>query len=40
MEKMRKITVVLPHDPLEEAQRARGASISQSIRTGLQLVAA
>ncbi len=40
MRKARKITVELPEDLLEKAQRASGAGITQTIRTGLQLVAA
>jgi hypothetical protein len=40
MAKVRKITVELPEDLLEKAQRASGTGITQTIRTGLQLVAA
>lgn len=40
MEKTRKITVEIPTDLLDKAQRASGAGITQTIRTGLQLVAA
>ena len=36
----RKITVEIPSDLLEKAQRASGAGITQTVRTGLQLVAA
>jgi hypothetical protein len=36
----RKITVELPDDLLEKAQRASGAGITATVRTGLQLVAA
>ena len=36
----RKITVEVPVDLLEKAQQASGAGITQTIRTGLQLVAA
>jgi hypothetical protein len=36
----RKITVEVPLDLLEKAQRATGAGITQTVRTGLQLVAA
>ena len=36
----RKITVEIPADLLEKAQRASGAGITQTVRTGLQLVAA
>ena len=40
MPPMRKITVELPPDLLEKAQRATGTGITQTIRAGLQLVAA
>jgi hypothetical protein len=40
MAKARKITIELPPDLLEKAQRASGTGITQTIRTGLQLVAA
>ena len=36
----RKITVEVPAELLEKAQQASGAGITQTIRTGLQLVAA
>ena len=36
----RKITVEVPPDLLKKAQRASGAGITDTIRTGLQLVAA
>jgi hypothetical protein len=36
----RKITIEVPPELLEKAQRASGAGITQTIRTGLQLVAA
>ena len=36
----RKITVEVPADLLEKAQLASGAGITQTVRTGLQLVAA
>jgi hypothetical protein len=36
----RKITVEVPQNLLERAQRASGAGITQTVRTGLQLVAA
>lgn len=36
----RKITVEVPADLLAQAQRASGAGVTQTIRTGLQLVAA
>jgi hypothetical protein len=40
MKSLRKITVEVPADLLEKAQRASGAGITQTVRTGLQLVAA
>ena len=40
METARKITVEVPLELLEKAQRASGAGITQTVRTGLQLVAA
>jgi hypothetical protein len=40
METARKITVEVPPELLERAQRASGAGITQTVRTGLQLVAA
>jgi hypothetical protein len=40
MGRTRKVTVELPEDLLDKAQRASGAGITQTIRTGLQLVAA
>jgi len=40
METVRKITVEVPPDLLEKAQRASGSGITQTVRTGLQLVAA
>jgi hypothetical protein len=40
METARKITVEIPADLLEKAQRASGSGITQTVRTGLQLVAA
>jgi post-segregation antitoxin (ccd killing protein) len=36
----RKITVEVPAELLERAQRASGGGISHTVRTGLQLVAA
>jgi hypothetical protein len=36
----RKITVELPAELLEKAQKATGAGVTQTIRAGLQLVAA
>ena len=40
METARKITVEVPLELLEKAQRASGTGITQTVRTGLQLVAA
>jgi hypothetical protein len=40
MERARKITVEISPDLLDKAQRASGAGITQTVRTGLQLVAA
>ena len=40
MEIARKITVEVPLDLLEKAQRASGTGVTQTVRAGLQLVAA
>jgi len=40
MQTARKITVEVPPGLLEQAQRASGTGITQTVRTGLQLVAA
>ena len=40
MDTARKITVEVPQDLLKKAQRASGTGITQTVRTGLQLVAA
>ena len=40
METARKITVEVPLELLEKAQRASGAGITQTVRTGLRLLAA
>ena len=40
METLRKITVEVPAELLEKAQRAGGGGVTQTVRTGLQLVAA
>ena len=40
METPRKITVEVPQELLDKAQRATGTGITQTVRTGLQLVAA
>ncbi len=36
----RKITVEIPGELLEKAQKASGSGITQTVRTGLQLLAA
>jgi hypothetical protein len=40
MKAARKITIEVPPELLEKAQRATGSGITQTVRTGLQLVAA
>lgn len=40
METARKITVEVPAELLDKAQEASGTGITQTVRTGLQLVAA
>jgi hypothetical protein len=40
MSEGRKITVEIPAELLEKAQQASGTGITQTVRTGLQLVAA
>jgi hypothetical protein len=40
MEAARKITVGVPPELLAKAQRASGAGITETVRVGLQLVAA
>ena len=40
MKTARKITIEVPPELLEKAQRASGSGITQTVRTGLQLVAA
>lgn len=40
MQTARKITVEIPSELLAKAQRASGTGITQTVRTGLQLVAA
>ena len=40
MNAARKITVEVPEELLEKAQQASGAGITQTVRTGLRLVAA
>ena len=40
MTRARKITVEVPEDLLEKAQRASGTGVTQTVRAGLQLMAA
>lgn len=40
METARKITVQIPRELLDKAKKASGTGITQTVRTGLQLVAA
>ena len=40
METLRKITVEVPVELLDQAQRSTGSSITQTVRAGLELVAA
>jgi hypothetical protein len=40
MARARKITVEVPEDLLEKAQRASGTGVTQTVRAGLQLMAA
>jgi hypothetical protein len=40
MKTARKITIEVPTDLLEKAQEASGEGITQTVRTGLRLVAA
>jgi len=40
MEMARKITVEVPQELLDKAQRASGTGITETVRAGLQLVAA
>jgi len=40
IERARKITVEIPPELLKKAQLASGTGITQTVRTGLQLVAA
>lgn len=37
---VKKVTIEVPEELLEKAQQATGAGITQTVRTGLQLVAA
>jgi len=40
MKTARKITVEVPPDLLDKAQKASGAGVTETVRTGLRLVAA
>jgi hypothetical protein len=40
MAKARKITVEVPDELLKKAQRASGSGVTQTVRAGLQLMAA
>jgi len=40
MRAARKITIEVPRELLEKAQRASGTGVTQTVRAGLQLVAA
>jgi hypothetical protein len=40
MEAVRKITIEVPEELLAKAQKASGGGITQTVRTGLELVAA
>ena len=40
MEIVRKITVEIPEELLDKARKASGVGITQTVRTGLQLLAA
>jgi hypothetical protein len=40
MRTARKITIEVPPELLERAQKASGTGVTQTVRTGLQLVAA
>ncbi len=40
MKTARKITIEVPEDLLDKAQKASGEGITQTVRTGLRLVAA
>jgi hypothetical protein len=40
MPRARKITVVVPEELLKKAQRASGTGITQTVRAGLELMAA
>ena len=40
MQTARKITIQIPRELLDKAQKASGTGITQTVRTGLQLLAA
>jgi hypothetical protein len=40
MQTARKITVEIPEDLLEKAQQASGTGVTQTVRSGLELLAA
>ncbi|MEO5924274.1 MAG: hypothetical protein ABIR70_10645 [Bryobacteraceae bacterium] len=40
MEQVRKITIEIPTDLLDKAQKSSGSGITQTVRAGLQLLAA
>ncbi len=40
METARKVTIEIPRELLDKAQKASGTGITQTVRMGLQLVAA
>jgi hypothetical protein len=40
MRNVRKITIEVPAELLEKAQKVTGTGVTQTVRTGLQLVAA
>lgn len=40
MQETRKITIEVPIELLERAQKASGSGVTQTVRTGLQLLAA
>jgi Arc/MetJ-type ribon-helix-helix transcriptional regulator len=40
MDAVRKITVEIPEELLEKAQQASGSGVTQTVRAGLQLLAA
>lgn len=40
MKTAKKITIEVPYELLEKAQRASGTGVTQTVRAGLQLIAA